>query len=52
MDLYRNEIAEALRDAGLEVRVGVGRSAFEIDLVLTAPERPDRADSLDRKSVV
>ena len=46
-DLHRNEIAEALRDAGLEVRVGVGRSAFEIDLVLTAPERPDRADRED-----
>ena len=47
VDLHRNEIAEALRDAGLEVRVGVGRSAFEIDLVLTAPERPDRADRED-----
>ena len=43
-DLHRNEIAEALRDAGLEVRVGVGHSAFEIDLVLAAqgdPERPE-----------
>ena len=48
VDLHRNEIAEALRDAGLEVRVGVGRSAFEIDLVLTAPERPDRADREER----
>ena len=47
VDLHRNEIAEALRDAGLEVKVGVGRSAFEIDLVLTAPERPDRADRED-----
>ena len=44
VDLHRNEIAEALRDAGLEVRVGVGHSAFEIDLVLAAqgdPERPE-----------
>ena len=49
VDLHRNEIAEALRDAGLEVKVGVGRSAFEIDLVLTAPERPDRADREDRE---
>ena len=43
-DLHRNEIAEALRDAGLEVRVGVGHSAFEIDLVLAAqgdPEHPE-----------
>ena len=47
-DLHRNEIAEALRDAGLEVRVGVGRSAFEIDLVLTAPERAGLADPEDR----
>ena len=48
VDLHRNEIAEALRDAGLEVRVGVGRSAFEIDLVLTAPERAGLADQEDR----
>ena len=48
VDLHRNEIAEALRDAGLEVRVGVGRSAFEIDLVLTAPERAGLADPEDR----
>ncbi len=45
VDLHRNEIAEALRDAGLEVRVGVGHSAFEIDLVLAAQGDPDRPEA-------
>ncbi|MDO4901405.1 DUF4011 domain-containing protein [Actinomyces sp.] len=35
VDLHRNQIAERLRDAGVEVTAGVGHSAFEIDLVLT-----------------
>ena len=39
VDLHRNEIAERLREAGLEVSVGVGHSSFEIDLVLAAPGR-------------
>lgn len=34
VSLYRVEIAERLREAGLEVSVGVGHSEFEIDLVL------------------
>ena len=34
VDLHRNEIAERLRETGLEVSVGVGHSSFEIDLVL------------------
>ena len=37
VDLHRNEVAERLREAGLEVSVGVGHSSFEIDLVLAAP---------------
>lgn len=41
VDLHRNEIAERLRDAGLEVSVGVGHSSFEIDLVLGLPGRTD-----------
>ena len=36
VDLHRNEVAERLREAGLEVSVGVGHSSFEIDLVLAA----------------
>ena len=39
VDLHRNEVAERLREAGLEVSVGVGHSSFEIDLVLAAPGR-------------
>ena len=60
VDLHRNEVAERLREAGLEVSVGVGHSSFEIDLVLAAPgrggvvqsERPSVGNLTDRKSVV
>ena len=58
VDLHRNEIAERLRDTGLEVSVGVGHSSFEIDLVLGASGRPGVAVLLDgpgwdrRKSVM
>lgn len=41
MDRHRNEIAERLRDAGLDVRVGVGHSTFEIDLVVAVPEQAE-----------
>ena len=41
VDLHRNEIAERLQDAGLEVNVGVGHSSFEVDLVLGLPGRAD-----------
>ncbi|WP_244963336.1 DUF3320 domain-containing protein [Actinomyces trachealis] len=37
VDLSRADIAERLREAGLDVSVGVGHSTFEIDLVLTPP---------------
>ena len=47
VDLHRNEIAERLRDTGLEVHVGVGHSSFEIDLVLGASGRPGVAVLLD-----
>lgn len=39
VDRHRNEIAESLRDAGLQVNVGVGHSSFEVDLVLADPQR-------------
>ena len=58
VDLHRNEIAERLRETGLEVSVGVGHSSFEIDLVLGASGRPGVAVLLDgpgwdrRKSVM
>ena len=39
VDLHRTEVAVRLREAGLEVSVGVGHSSFEIDLVLAAPGR-------------
>ncbi|CAM2946535.1 DUF4011 domain-containing protein [Actinomyces slackii] len=48
-EAYREEIAGALREAGLEVRSGVGHSAFVIDLVLSGGpgERPRVAVLLD-----
>ena len=58
VDLHRNEIAERLRETGLEVSVGVGHSSFEIDLVLGVSGRPGVAVLLDgpgwdrRKSVM
>ena len=47
VDLHRNEIAERLRETGLEVSVGVGHSSFEIDLVLGVSGRPGVAVLLD-----
>ena len=44
VDLHRNEIAERLRDAGLDVHVGVGHSSFEIDLALALPQGSGSAD--------
>ncbi|WP_243896159.1 DUF4011 domain-containing protein [Actinomyces bowdenii] len=41
VDWHRQEIAEELRGAGLEVKTGVGQSSFTIDLVLSGPGRPD-----------
>ncbi|WP_258522203.1 DUF4011 domain-containing protein [Actinomyces sp. Z5] len=35
VDLHRDQIAERLREAGVEVMSGVGHSDFEIDLVVT-----------------
>ena len=43
VDLHRNEIAERLRETGLEVSVGVGHSSFEIDLVLGASGRAEES---------
>ena len=50
VDLNRVQIADRLREAGLEVRAGVGHSTFEIDLVLApggAPRSPGVAVLLD-----
>ncbi|WP_233188190.1 DUF4011 domain-containing protein [Actinomyces qiguomingii] len=47
VDFHRNEIAERLREEGLDVTVGVGHSSFEIDLVLTGPRGPRVAVLLD-----
>lgn len=41
-DRHRDDIANALRDAGLHVMADVGLSNFRLDLVLARPERPDR----------
>ncbi|MDO5501014.1 MAG: AAA domain-containing protein, partial [Propionibacteriaceae bacterium] len=42
-DRHREDIAEALRERGLEVATAVGLSDFRIDLVVTDPSRGDRA---------
>jgi len=41
-DRHRDEIASALREAGLHVRSDVGLSNFRLDLVLARPDDPDR----------
>jgi hypothetical protein len=41
-DRHRDDIAEALRAAGLHVMTDVGMSNFRLDLVLARPEAPDR----------
>ncbi|WP_156518267.1 AAA domain-containing protein [Microbacterium aurantiacum] len=41
-DRHRDEVAAALRDAGLHVRVDVGMSDFRLDLVLSREDQPDR----------
>lgn len=41
-DRHRDDIAEALRAAGLHVMTDVGMSNFRLDLVLARPESPDR----------
>ncbi|MDO8147497.1 DUF4011 domain-containing protein [Isoptericola sp. b515] len=41
-DRHRDDVARALRDAGLHVRTDVGLSDFRLDLVLSRPEQPDR----------
>ncbi|GAB07127.1 hypothetical protein GOAMR_62_00320 [Gordonia amarae NBRC 15530] len=41
-DRHRDEIAAALRSAGLHVMTDVGLSNFRLDLVLARPARPDR----------
>lgn len=41
-DRHRDDIAKALRDAGLHVRSDVGLSNFRLDLVLSRPESPNR----------
>ncbi|MGE2718464.1 DUF3320 domain-containing protein [Mycolicibacterium celeriflavum] len=42
IDRHRDDIAEALRDAGLIVVTDVGLSDFRVDLVISAPEVPDQ----------
>ncbi|WP_162259387.1 AAA domain-containing protein [Phycicoccus sp. Soil803] len=41
-DRHRDDIAAALRDAGLHVMSDVGMSNFRLDLVLARPENPQR----------
>ncbi|QIX27212.1 DUF4011 domain-containing protein [Nocardioides sp. JQ2195] len=41
-DRHRDDIASALRDAGLHVMSDVGLSNFRLDLVLARPENPER----------
>ncbi|UFU01870.1 AAA domain-containing protein [Ruania suaedae] len=41
-DRHRDEIADALRDAGLHVMADVGLSNFRLDLVLARPDNPTR----------
>jgi hypothetical protein len=41
-DRHRDEIASALRAAGMHVTADVGMSNFRLDLVLARPESPDR----------
>ncbi|MEQ3554639.1 DUF3320 domain-containing protein [Pseudonocardia nematodicida] len=43
-DRHREEIADRLRDRGLDVRAGVGLSDFTIDLVVSEPDGPDGAE--------
>ena len=40
-DYHRDDVAAALRDAGLPVRADVGLSEFRVDLVLGDPSAPD-----------
>lgn len=42
LDRHREEIAERLRDRGLQVRTEVGLSSFRLDLSVASPEDPDR----------
>ncbi len=41
-DRHRDDIADALRAAGLHVMTDVGMSNFRLDLVLARPDSPDR----------
>ncbi|GAA2535843.1 DUF3320 domain-containing protein [Microbacterium mitrae] len=41
-DRHRDDIASALREAGLHVLTDVGMSNFRLDLVLARPDAPDR----------
>ncbi|OBB77103.1 DUF3320 domain-containing protein [Mycobacterium sp. 852014-52144_SCH5372336] len=42
IDRHRDDIADALRDAGLMVQTDVGLSDFRVDLVISAPEQPEQ----------
>lgn len=63
-DLYRDELAQALRNAGLEVFVDVGTSKFRVDIavrasadhgwlavILDTPEWAERETTADRESL-
>ena len=43
VDRHRDDLAEALRERGLEVETNVGLSDFRLDLVVTDPSRGDRS---------
>ncbi|WP_425307951.1 DUF4011 domain-containing protein [Ammonicoccus fulvus] len=43
VDRHRDDLAEALRERGLEVETNVGLSDFRLDLVVSDPARGDRS---------
>src|SRR5690606_36069082 len=42
IDRHRDDIANALREAGLPVSTDVGLSDFRVDIVISDPEQPDQ----------
>lgn len=39
-DAYRDEVAEALSNAGLNIRTGYGLSHFKVDIAVGSPDKP------------
>jgi hypothetical protein len=43
VDRHRDQIAQAFRDAGLDVRTDVGLTEFKVDIVIADPTEPSRS---------